>query len=146
MRIHICILILLLAAVMSSCSAGSMNVQRSGLRSVGDLSVTVLLDKTSEANIEKNKERIKKVLETIRTLVTSDDLTALTRTKFTTKLLKKIPAQYASWTRSVIDTALLSVESHTQIDADDRRRIMAFVNGSFQAIDSYSTDDRAKPE
>jgi len=121
----------------------SMNMQRCGLRGAGDLSVTVMLDSTEVADAPKLQERVITFLDTVEQFAATGDLASLTRTEFTDRLLAKVSPEYAPWVRGALGTAMTSLDAHAVIGEKNKRRILAYINGSRRAVACYNVEDRA---
>jgi hypothetical protein len=127
----------------STTRIGTMNVQRSGLRASGDLSVTVMLDRVALEDLEETKGRVKTFLDQIEEFAATGEIVTLTRTELTTLLLNKVSPKYTPWVLTALDAALLATDATAPIGDNNQRRIIAFVNGSRQAVALYNAQDRA---
>jgi len=148
MKPHVPFLVLLALPLTTGCVSfdgsqlGSLNMQRCGLRGAGDLSVTVMLDSTEVADVPRLQERVLAFLETVEQFAATGDLAALTRMEFTDRLLAKVSPEYAPWVRGALGTAMASLDAHAIIGEKNKRRILAYVNGSRRAVAAYNVEDR----
>lgn len=123
---------------------GTMNVQRSGLRGAGDLSVTVMLDQTQAADVEQLKAEITTFLYAVRGFAETGNIATLTRTELITRLLGEVAGQYTPWVHMAINAALTTLDPTVSIGEAGRKRLIAFVYGSLTATACYQTEDRAE--
>jgi len=119
-----------------------MNVQRSGLRGAGDLSVTVMLDQTQAADVEELKAELTTFLYAVKEFIETGDVVVLTRTELTTRLLEEVAGQYTPWAHMAINAALTTLDPTVSIGEAGKKRLTAFVHGSLTAAACYRTEDR----
>ena len=134
----------LLVMVMAGCvSVESVNMQRCGLRSAGDFSVTVMLDLTAVADVPELQKRVTTFLDDVAQFATTGEIASLTRAELTGRLLAKVSPEYGPWVQGAITATLSSLDTRATIGNRNQRRILAYLHGSRQAVAHYAIEDRA---
>ena len=121
---------------------GTMNVQRSGLRGAGDLSVTVMLDQTKDADVEQLKAEITTFLAAMNVFITTGNIAVLTRTELTNRIIGSVANQYAPWVSMALNAALTTLNPQAPLGGANKYRLAAFVYGSLTATANYRVEDR----
>jgi len=138
-------LLVLFSAVGCSSTHSSMNLQRSGLRGISDLSVTVLLDRAEVTELAGMKEQLEVLLDIVEQFANDGKLSALTQDEVLALLLAQIPSEYAihtQWLHTAITAALATTDTTLPIGENSQRRLLAFVYGSRTALRAYTVTDR----
>jgi len=144
--------IALLAVIMlpvSGCinpSIRSMNIQRAGIRSAGDMSVTVSLDSLdTPAQSEEVCKKTKEITIAIDEFLKTGNLAMLTIPEITGKLRDLVPAEY----RFLLDLLIAQADViHVPVDkigADNVRRMQSFCKGIIYGCNEYKIEDRPQP-
>lgn len=133
------LLLLCMILIMAGCEYGSMNMQRSGLRSGADIGVTAYLDQRKEQDIPASKARVKDGLNKVKELVDSG---VMSLGALTNKLSEVFPDKMkgiASAVLNAIDGAHLPID---KIGEKNKDRIRAVLRGGYTALSEYRIQDR----
>ncbi len=138
---------LLLPLLSMGCAPGSLNVQRSGLRASGDLSITLFLDNnpSSKADAKAQASKAMAFLET-------GGIANLPVTEVSGKLTAIIPLKYKDWVTQALAIAVIRANEATvdvsKIGEANLARLRAFVRGVVQGADLFTTPpvETAEPE
>lgn len=134
--------------VLAGCTAPTINLQLSGLRSAGDVAATIYLDERDLSAIPKRKEEISKFAEKIAEFLDSGNAAKLTETKLRDAVLKLVPEVYRGIGTSLLDSLSkreLNVETQI-VGANNIARLKAFLRGAAIAVKEYRSDLRKKEE
>lgn len=134
--------------VLTGCTAPTINLQLSSLRSVGDVAATIYLDERNLADVPKRQEEIKQFAEKIAEFLDSGNAAKLTETKLKDGILKLVPEVYRGIGQSLLDS-LSKRELNVKTQAIGLRniaRLKAFLGGAIVAVDEYKTYLRKKEE
>jgi len=131
---------MLMLALGSGCAAvQSLNLQRSALRSAGDVSVTAVLDQMADDQWEAAHAEITDVVQRLQAFMADGAVAELVHPKLVEAVRGLIPAQY----KSLGNTLLASIENTgadvntTKIGADNVARIDAFLTGAATGLHAY---------
>lgn len=129
----------IVAVMGAGCTPPSMNVRRSGIRSGGDLAVTVTLDRLDQ---EQAVASIKPIVDTCdmieRILADPSGWTF-------GGLVEKVKAEAPIEARFILDELVkrIGVDQYTaEINPEIAKYILALSRGARQAANSYSVEDR----
>lgn len=137
--------IISLLFVLLLCTAGcitptvkGMNIQRSGIRCVGDTVTTVSLDSlATDAEVNTVKPKLKELAMALQLFLKDGKVADLTLPEFTDALRKMIPEDY----RFFLDIALAQIQGLTvdvqKIGADNLERINSLCIGVLRGCDLY---------
>ena len=131
-------------------SFGSLNLQRSGLRGLGDTAVTVLLDQLPESQWEAASTELADAFQRLTDFVETGETQNLVFPKLVEKVRSVIPTQY----RSIGEALLVSIEHGSAtvdvdveiVGQDNLDRIKAFLEGAGSGLRAYRKDHRPPPE
>ncbi len=136
------ILLLLMCLVLVVGCVPSMNIQRAGLRSAGDLGVTACLDAVPAEAAGPLKAEIESIAESILVFLDTGAVAALTHSELRTKLEELVPVKY----RSYFDAVLSAVSDRSvdvdKIGANNVKRLRAGAVGIVAGCTRYDKEDR----
>jgi len=132
------ILVMVLCAGCIKPSVKSMNIQRSGIRCVGDTATTVSLDSlASDAEVNVVKPKVKEIALAVQLFLKDGKIADLTLPEFTDELRKLITEDY----RFLLDIALAQIQGMTvdvqKIGANNLERINSVCVGVIRGCDLY---------
>lgn len=135
-----------LLLVVSSCTPPSLNVQRSALRSVGDLGVTVGLEFVAEKDVVALRKEIAEVAKKVVQFLDTGVVPNLTEAQINARLVSLVPPKYMSY----FNTALTALSGRgipigQKIGSKNVRRIKAAVKGIQRGAEGYLKTDRNPP-
>jgi hypothetical protein len=124
-------------------SAKSMNIQRSGIRCVGDTATTVSLDSLATvAEVDAVKPKIKEIAMAVQLFLKDGKVADLTIPEITQELRKLIPEQY----RFLLDILIAQIQGITvdvqKIGANNVERINSVCVGVLHGCDLYDVKYR----
>ena len=136
-----CIFAAVLLVFASGCitpSIKSMNIQRSGIRCVGDTATTISFDALStDAEVNTVKLKVKEIAMAVQLFLKDGKVADLTLPEFTDALRKLIPENY----RFLLDIALAQIQGMTvdvqKIGADNLERVNSVCVGVLRGCDLY---------
>lgn len=133
MRRFMGMLLVLMALGLASCNP-TMNLQRSGLRGIGDLTAVVYLERHAVANPLEFREACIKVLDYIDT----GAISALPLDKVEAELRRIVPARWAGFVPGIIAAASSRhADLATAIGLKNVQRLRAYVMGLVHGADGY---------
>jgi len=138
-------LTLVLALILlAGCTPPSMNLQRSALRSLGDVGVTVTLDLVKADKVKATQAEVVVVCDAVLRFLNGGTADGLTQTGISSKLQSLIPAKY----RAYFSSALQALSGQTinvgaKIGMKNLRRINAAVVGIKAGARYYVVTDRS---
>jgi len=136
------VLFFLPVLLFSGCATvSSLNVQRSALRSAGDLSATLILETQSAEEIVDQHEAMVDALTRVDQFLSSGECADLPLSHLE-QIKQCIPAKF----HGLVDAAIASVQSK-QVDPEklgqnNVERIRAYLKGSLMGIQEYRVEDR----
>lgn len=144
---------LLATVLISGCNGHvSPNLQLSALRSAGDVSVTAILDNSSDKALPDRRKEFEKYLNAVNELVTADSAEALVQATLRDnleKIQKKlgIPEYLTPLIDDAIDSlARKDVPVGEKLGPLNVARLAEFVWGARQGVARYRPDFREKEE
>ncbi len=145
MRMLLVTAILLLTV---GCSAPSINLQITALRTAGDVSVSIYLDDRSAEDVPRRQKEIKQFVNKIHEFLDTGNVAALSETKLKDGIVKLIPLAYREIGESLLDSL---TKRKMDVDLDflskaNIARIKAFFQGAGNAVDSYNLELRKAEE
>ena len=136
--------VIVIMAMVGGCKTTSMNLQRSGLRSSGDLVVTGTLDAQESDTVSDSISKIETTCDKIETHLGGLDDGA-TLNDFRSAVLAEIPPA----THFLIDAVCERVGKRMEgqvLSPDAVKRILAFVRGARSGATRYDMADRPQQE
>lgn len=132
----------LVAVLCSGCFARSLNVQRAGLRSTGDISVTILGDATDDSEVTVVIAEVKAIAQELLAFMNTGNVWSLTKGQLEAKVVGMVPSKH----RALVDDLLglvdvVNVDVHA-IGTGNVKRIKAFLRGTIRGCDRYDKADR----
>jgi len=140
---------LMIVAVVFSALAGckpSMNVQRSGLRCVGDTGVTVLLDELPEEKVAEARKDVKDIGAALLKFLETGDVAALTMSELRAELEKLVPVKYKGYFDAVLSAASTQHVDVEKIGPNNVKRVRAAILGCLEGEQRYDVADRPVEE
>lgn len=130
------------AMLLVGCKAGSMNVQRSGLRGAGDTGVTIWLD---DIDVDKVPQRQQEIIGTCSSLIdflAEGELSDVTNTVLMDKLVARVPDEYKWIPSEVFSLAGVMEVDTSAIGERNIRRLVSALNGMINGAKQYKISDR----
>ena len=140
------IALLTLVLVASGCKSVSMNVQRSSLRSSGDVGVTIYLDGCKAVTVEGKIAKIKEAVAKVEKFLEVGNAAALLPSQLRIELIQLVGPTYGILVDNLI--AIISAE-HLQlgkVGEKNVRRIKALLAGISCGLDEYVLEDRGSDD
>jgi len=128
--------------VLVGCQAPSMNAQRYGCRAAGDGAATFALDEVNIENVDLTKQEAKKVILDIKKFVEEGDISNLLTGELEQQLLNLVPDEYKFYVVQVMAVVKIQHVDTDKIGNDNKKRILAVLDGLLTGIDCYDKDDR----
>lgn len=130
----------------SNLSVTSMNLQRSGIRTAADMSVTVTLDATPEVDVEKRILKTRAIAISIETFLKTGDFNKTTMDDFINLCRRIVPVDY----QYIVDF-LMRYTTDVSLPVDSLgekniRRLEDACAGMITACDRYVITDRPVKE
>ena len=125
-------------------SLQSLNLQRSGLRSVGDVAVTAYLDSVDDDKWEAHQTEIDDIVTRLTEFMTTGEVENLVYPKLVEAIRGLVPNQY----RTISNQLLAAVENTSadvkveKIGQENVDRINAFLAGAATGLRAYKVDHR----
>jgi len=123
-----------------------MNVQRSGLRSSGDLTATISLDELVKSeDVPGTVALIDETIDKLLEFLEDGELIHLTRSEFRLKAMEYIPVRLRDFSDAffaAVSTQHLNVD---KIGSKNVRRLKAFLKGAKNGLKEYKVEDRPDP-
>jgi hypothetical protein len=144
---HTLLPLLLFVFAATGCIPPSMNYQRSGLRSAGDVGATALLEQADAKMMEKYKVDIVDTCNAVIKYLDGGKVADLTPYAVEAKLREIVPIKYIpllNTALTAIDNSNATVNPSTAIGPDNVKRIKAAVIGFRQGTIEYDVNDRLK--
>ena len=124
------------------CRAPSMNVQRSGLRGVGDVAATVLLERVPEAAVPVVREKALEVIAQCDAALSDGVLPGMSLDALKKILDEKVPEQYKPVSDAVLKV-VRGIRLPTEaLGENNAKRIRAALVGIKSGVTEYKVGDR----
>jgi len=123
-----------LSLVMMGCTP-TIAVQGSGLRFLGDVSISVTLDDTSEAGVAAKKAKVIEVCDKVLEALGKDAPSTTLISELRTKVLAAVPVEYQPFVKTGFDKLTQSLDD--VVDANAIFRLRAFFVGAKVSAQEY---------
>ena len=140
-------LILSTALLLTGCTPPSMTMQVSGIRGVGDLAVTSILDNQSDKRVDEVRAELVDIIDRLGKLVTGNAAGVLTAPQLQAQVARIVPKRY----KSLIETAMDQLEDRDVkvktdfIGKDNLIRLKALFVGAMRGLKLYDVTQREEP-
>ena len=139
------VVVLFMAMVfMAGCKQPGMNVQRSGLRDVGDIASTLWLENIEMAKVEKRKGEIIETCDKLLEFLKTGQVIGLTSGALIEKLIGKVPTDYIWIPQQALVYANLANVDTNIVGDKNKKRLVAFIVGMKRGGEGYLSSDRAE--
>lgn len=144
----LCFAVLLLVMVMAllalpGCDQPSLNMQRAGLRDVGDAGATVWLEEIDESKVDKRRVQIHDSCGKIIEFLETGQVASLTSSVLAQKLVDLVPDEYKWLPADVLAAVSLAKTSNEIVGNNNIKRMIAFCRGMQRGAELYAIEDRS---